>query len=135
LHDVLKRLSTEHVELEQALAGIRPRQFRTEEGRSRLFRVHDLFLAHIHEEESDFYPVLEKAATADARIAEHLRRMSDDLKIVAGLAEEFFRKYQQGEPKLIEFATDHGALLTILKIRLKREEQTLFPLFESLSRN
>jgi hypothetical protein len=61
--------------------------------------------------------------------------MSDDLRIVTGLAEDFFRKYQQGEPRLIEFATDHGALLTILKIRLKREEQTLFPLFETLNRN
>jgi len=61
--------------------------------------------------------------------------MSDDMKIVSGLAEDFFRKYQQGEPALIEFATDHGALLTILKIRLRREEQTLFPLFETLSRN
>jgi hemerythrin-like domain-containing protein len=135
LHDVLKRLSTEHTELEHALAGIRPRQFRTDEGRSRLFRVHDLFLQHVRKEREELYPVLEKAATADQRIADHLRRMSDDLRIVTGLAEDFFRKYQQGEPMLVEFATDHGALLTILKIRLKREEQTLFPLFETLSRN
>jgi hemerythrin-like domain-containing protein len=135
LHDVLKRLSTEHTELEQALAGIKPRQFRDDEGRSRLFRVHDLLLQHTKEERQELYPVLEKAASADQRIADHLRRMSDDLSIVTGLAEDFFRKYQQGEPRLIEFATDHGALLTILKIRLKREEQTLFPLFESLSRN
>lgn len=135
MHDVLKRLSTEHSELEQAMAGIKPRQFRDDEGRSRLVRVHDLLLQHTQEEQHELYPVLQKAATADQRIADHLRRMSDDMKIVSGLAEDFFRKYQQGEPALIEFATDHGALLTILKIRLRREEQTLFPLFETLSRN
>jgi hemerythrin-like domain-containing protein len=135
LHDVLKRLSTEHTELEQALAGIKPRQFRDDEGRSRLFRVHDLLLQHTKEEQQELYPVLEKAASADQRIAGQLHRMADDMKIVTGLAEDFFRKYQQGQPALIEFATDHGALLTILKIRLKREEQTLFPLFETLNRN
>jgi hemerythrin-like domain-containing protein len=135
LHDVLQRLSTEHTELEQALAGIKPRQFRNDEGKSRLVRVHDLLLQHNQEEQQELYPVLNRAASADQRIADHLHRMSDDLSIVTGLAEDFFRKYQQGEPRLIEFATDHGALLTILKIRLKREEQTLFPLFESLSKN
>jgi hemerythrin-like domain-containing protein len=134
LHDVLQRLSTEHTELEQALAGIKPRQFRNDEGKSRLVRVHDLLLQHNQEEQQKLYPVLQQAASADQRIADHLHRMSDDLSIVTGLAEDFFRKYQQGEPRLIEFATDHGALLTILKIRLKREEQTLFPLFESLSK-
>jgi hypothetical protein len=57
------------------------------------------------------------------------------MRIVSGLAEDFFQKYENGEPKLVEFATDHGALLTILRIRLRREEETIFPLFETLSRN
>lgn len=135
MHDLLQRLSAEHSELQQALAGIRPRQFRTDEGLSRLGRVRDLLRTHIAEEQRELYPPLVQAARGDERLAGQLQRMSDDLRIVNGLAEDFFKKYEGGEPKLVEFATDHGALLTILKIRLKREEETLFPLFDRISQN
>ncbi len=132
MHDLLRRLSTEHAELQQALAGIRPRQFRTEEGRDRLERVRNLFRSHVHTEEEQLYPPLERAARTDARLAGQLQRLTDDLRIVTSLAEDFFSKYEQGEPRLVEFATDHGALLTILRIRLKREEETVFPLFDRI---
>lgn len=133
--EVIARLSTEHTELQQALAGLRPRLFRSDEGRVRLSRVRDLLRTHFQEEHEQLDPVLEKAAQSDVHLAGHIRRMSDDLRIVTDLAEDFFHKYEQGELKLIEFATDHGALLTILRIRLRREEDTLFPLYETLSRN
>ncbi len=132
MHDLLRRLSTEHAELQQALAGIRPRQFRTDEGRNRLERVRNLFRSHVHTEEEQLYPPIERAARTDARLAGQLRRLTDDLRIVTSLAEDFFSKYEQGEPGLVEFATDHGALLTILRIRMKREEETVFPLFDRI---
>jgi len=132
LHDLLRRLSTEHAELQQALAGIRPRQFRTDEGRNRLERVRNLFRSHVHTESEQLYPPIEQAARADTRLAGQLQRLTDDLRIVTSLAEDFFAKYEQGEPRLVEFATDHGALLTILRIRLKREEESVFPLFDRI---
>lgn len=135
MHALLQRFHTEHTELERALAGIRPRLFRTGEGLTRMHRVRDLFRSHMYEEKRELYPPLQKAAQQDISLAAQLQQLSDDLKIVTSLAEDFFNKYEDGEPKLIEFATDHGALLTILKIRLKREEETLFPLFDRLSRN
>jgi hypothetical protein len=132
LHDLLRKLSAEHTELQQALAGIRPRQFRTEEGKSRLARVRSLFRTHALTEKEQLYPAIEDAARADARLAGRLQHLNDDLRVVTSLAEDFFAKYEQGEPALVEFATDHGALLTILRIRLKREEETVFPLFERI---
>ncbi len=135
MHQLVKNLQTEHVELQHALAGIRPRQFRTDEGRTRLERVRKLLRSHISAEQTKLYPALEKAAKQDKRLAAQLKRMNNDMKIVTDLAEGFFEKYREGKPKLIEFATDHGALLTILRIRLRREEETLFPLFDQLSTN
>jgi hemerythrin-like domain-containing protein len=135
LHDLISRLSSEHLELEQALSGIRPRQFRTDEGRTRLDRVRTLLRNHTSEEEKELFPLIAKAAAADERIANHFRMMTSDLRILTGLAEDFFHKYENGEIPLVEFATDHGALLTILRIRLRREETTLFPLYENLIRN
>jgi len=135
LHDLLQRLTVEHSELQQALAGIRPRQFHTDEGRARLVRVRDLMRTHVAGEERQLYPPLEHAARDDDRLACQLRRMFDDLRVVNGLAEDFFAKYEDGVTGLVDFATDHGALLTILKIRLKREEETLFPLFARLADN
>ncbi|MEO0078939.1 MAG: hemerythrin domain-containing protein [candidate division WOR-3 bacterium] len=132
MHELLRRLTTEHVELQQALAGIRPRQFRTDEGRNRLDRVRSLFRSHVQTEQEQLYPPIEQAARTDARLAGQLQRLTDDLRIVTGLAEDFFSKYENAEPQLVEFATDHGALLTILRIRLKREEETIFPLFDRL---
>lgn len=135
MHDLLKQLSAEHIELEQTLAGIRPKQFRTEEGRSRLHRLRDLLHQHIQRERQNLYPVLEQAGRTDERLAGQVSRSSEDLEIVSSLADEFVRKYESGQPQLIEFATDHGALLTILRIRLRQEEETLFPLFERVSRS
>ncbi len=133
MHDLLRKLRTEHTELQQALAGIRPRQFRTGEGHQRINRVRDLFRSHVREEENRLYPALRKAAREDRDLTGRLRRWGDDLKIVTSLAEDFFQKYEKGKPQLIEFATDHGAFLTILRIRLKREEETLFPLYDRLN--
>ncbi len=135
MHQLTERLHFQHIELQQALAGIRPRQFRTEEGRDRINRVRTLFHSHIETEHKELYPVLKRAARQDQKLAARLKQMNDDLKIVTDLAEGFFAKYENGQPRLIEFATDHGALVTILKIRLRREEETLFPEYERLSNN
>lgn len=135
MRDLIQRLSAQHVELEQALAGIRPRQFKTDEARTRLSRVRELFRAHVHTERRELYPILEQAAAENQRLAGQLRRLADDLEILTGLADGFVRKYESGEPGLIEFATDHGALLTILRTRLRREEELLFPLYEAVSLN
>jgi hypothetical protein len=133
--DLIAQLSAEHTELEQALAGLRARQFRTDEGRERLHRVRALLHGHFQTEQEKLYPPLRQAADRNDRLAGQLRRFSDDLDIVSGLADDFVRKYEGGISHLIEFATDHGALMTILRIRLKREEETLFPLFRALIRN
>jgi hemerythrin-like domain-containing protein len=132
---LIHRLSSEHSEIEQAFAGLRPHQFRTDEGRDRLTRVRDLLRAHAAGEEQELYPVLRRAAAQDGRIAGQLGRLTDDLRIVTGLTDEFFRRYEIGVPQLVEFTTDHAALLAVLRSRLKREEQTIFPLYETLSRN
>lgn len=135
MHDLISRLSSEHVELEHAFAGLMPRLFRTDEGRNRLERVRTLLHNHTGEEERELTPVIERAAAVDERIAGQVRLLASDLHIVTSLADDFFRKYESGNVPLVEFATDHGALLTILKIRLRREETTLFPLYETLVRN
>jgi len=135
LHHLLERLRSEHSELEQALAAIRARQFRTDEGRQRLSRVQELLDNHVHTEKTELYPVLAKAARQDDRLAARLKRMDDDLEIVTDLTRTFCTKYRNGELRLIEFATDHGALMTILKIRLRREEESVFPLYTELTNN
>ena len=135
MHDLLQRFAAEHSELQQALAGIRPPHFKTDEGRTRLNRVRDLMRSHLAEEEKQLYKPLEKAARKDDRLAGNVRRMTDELSIISGLAEDFFAKYEQGVTRLVEFATDHCALLTILQIRLKREEEMLFPLFDRITEN
>lgn len=135
MHDLITRLSAQHLQLEQALAGIRVRQFQTGEGRERLHRIRDLLHNHFQTEKKELFPRLRQAVASDPQLAGQLSRFSDDLEIVSGLADDFIRKYENGVDHLIEFATDHGALMTILRIRLKREEETLFPLYRSLVRN
>lgn len=135
MHDLIAKLSAQHLQLEQALSGIRARQFQTDEGRERLKRIRDLLHEHFQTEKRELFPKLRQAAAGDARLASQLSRFSDDLEIVSGLADDFVRKYENGVDHLIEFATDHGALMTILRIRLRREEDTLFPLYRDLVRN
>lgn len=131
--ELLSRFRSEHDELQEALAGILPRQFRTGEGSERINRVRILLHEHVLAENEQLYPTLRQAAVQNDELGEKLQRMDHDLKIVTDLAEDFCRKYQDGAPQLIEFATDHGALLTILRIRLRREEEMLFPLYDQLS--
>lgn len=135
MENLIQRLTSEHAEIEQALAGIRPRQFRTEEGTSRLKRVRRLLHQHFRTERGELFAPLAEATRQDERLSGQLRRFSDDLAIVQELADNFVSKYEHGQPQLIEFATDHGALLTILRVRLRREEETIFPLYTRLVRN
>lgn len=144
MQELIDHLHSEHNELQQALAGVRPRSFRAGEGPARLRRVRELLRRHISRERERLYPPLEAAARENAELADRLRLLGDDLRIVSDLAEEFVNKYTAketaeslalGNARLIEFATDHGALLTILRIRLRREEEQLFPLYSALIRN
>jgi hypothetical protein len=133
VHALLRRLAAEHAELQQALAGIRPGQFHSDEGKTRLTRVRILLRAHFSAENDELYPTIENAAQSDNGLAGKLKHLTDELRIVTSLAEAFFSKYEQGAPRPVEFSTDHGALLTIITSRMKREEQTVFPLFARLA--
>jgi hemerythrin-like domain-containing protein len=90
-------------------------------------------LAHIKKEDAALYPVLRKAAEKDENLKIILDMFARDLDTVSKSVFGFFDKYSQGNfHSELDFAVDFGRLLGLLEVRIRKEENILYPEYEKL---
>lgn len=88
-------------------------------------------LAHLKHEDVDLYPILKKAATNDSSIQGTLNVLAKDMETLAPAALAFFAKYEKGGDPL-EFTRDFAKLYAALGTRIRREEESLYSLFDKV---
>ncbi len=93
--------------------------------------VKALVLAHLDREDRVFYKALEQAARTDKEVETALQRFAKDSGEVSRRAIAFFERYEHGGEG-IEYARAFGEFLASLRIRLRHEEDVLYPLFEQV---
>lgn len=90
-------------------------------------------LSHVKKEDAVLYPVLKKAAEGDDNLRLILDMFTKDMDGIAKAAFGFFDKYSQGNSHLeLGFAVDFGRLLGILELRIRKEENILYPEYEKI---
>ena len=129
LIDELKR---EHAVIVDGLTQLMDKAISSKEGQQLLLNVKQGLLAHLKKEDSQLYPVLNKAAEKDSALKQTLDHFARDMAEISETAIAFFDKYS-GVGADIGFPADFGKLYAALKIRIHREVDVLYAKYEKLN--
>ncbi|MCK5242090.1 hemerythrin domain-containing protein [bacterium] len=130
---VIEDLRKEHQTLVTALGGVDAQMIGTEEGNKTLFGIKEALLAHLSHEDTDFYPVLKKAAETDKKLAKTLEEFADDMAHISKAVLDFFDQYTSASTGA-EFSKDFAEIVSNLKERIAMEEDVLFTAFEGVGK-
>lgn len=104
----------------------------TKEGLKMLNSAKAALLAHLGKEDSKLYPELKAAAKSDPKVNTTLATFGKDMDKISRAALEFFSKYEKGVTSEFEFSKDFGGLVALLGTRIRKEEEQLYPLYETV---
>ena len=131
LIDELKR---DHVAIETMLTKVKDTTISSKEAHKILMTAQASLLAHLKKEDSQLYPVLNKAAQGDANLKRTLDFYAKDMDEITRNAIGFFDKYAPADAPIdIEFAKALGRLFSTVSRRLRNEEGTLYKEFEKIN--
>ena len=129
--NLIRELKAEHAAIIATLAKVSKYGVNTPEGKECLSAARYALLAHLRKEDETFYPPLRKIAETDRNLQGTLDYFAKDTAAITAAAVQFFDGYENGGAG-ITFATDFGTLITRLRMRIRREENTLFAKYEEL---
>jgi hemerythrin-like domain-containing protein len=131
LANLLEVLKAEHIVIFNVLKEAINLCVSTSKGHEKLMHSKDTMLEHLDKEDEEFYPALRKAAENDDRLRQLLVQFDDDMKEVSEVAHDFFNRYSTGCTD-IDFLQDFGMFFMMLKERMSKEENVLFPEYEKI---
>lgn len=120
-------LREQHAQLYVLLDEVRRQGVACAEGRARLRRAHEAMLAHLTLEDSRLYPAL-RAHPATAGLA---RRYAGEMQQLTPALLAFFDSYDEGSIDPAAFGRSLDQLLLVLRQRIAREEDHLYPAYET----
>ncbi|NOZ06836.1 MAG: hemerythrin domain-containing protein [Chloroflexi bacterium] len=128
---LIRELKAEHLTIIATLAKVSEYGINTPEGKECLSSARGVLLAHLQKEDERLYPPLQKIAVTDRSLRGTLRIMAKDTEEITAEAVRFFDKYANGGAG-VAFAKDYGTLVSRLRLRVRREENTLFAKYAEL---
>lgn len=128
MKNLIDDLKNEYLQIAAALNRVNELGIYSMEGQKLLLESKKFLLAHLHKEDVEFYPVLEKAAQKNDTLQRMLDSFAKDMDSISKSALDFFEKYSSGGSGL-DFARDFGRLFSSLQIRIGREERILYTEF------
>lgn len=131
MESLIVNLKKEHDQIISVLNEVNTLGIYSERGQILLIDSKTALLAHLHREDTEFYPVLRKEAQKNDSLSRTLDVFAKEMESISKAALDFFEKYKSGGSG-IEFARDFGRLFSILQMRIGREERILYPEFLKL---
>jgi len=125
MKNLIDDLKNEHVQIAESMNRVNKLGIYSLEGQKLLLESKNFLLAHLHREDSEFYPALHEAAINNAALGRMLDSFAKDMDSISKAALDFFEKYKSGGSGL-EFARDFGWLFSVLQMRIGREERILY---------
>ncbi|MBI5180191.1 MAG: hemerythrin domain-containing protein [Nitrospirae bacterium] len=130
---LLNELKKEHSVIVNMLNKITELGIGSKDRQDILFSAKTGLLAHVKKEDANLYPALKKAAEKDESLRMMLDMFANDMNTISMAAFGFFDKYSQGNSGLeLDFAVDLGRLLGLLELRIRKEENILYPEYEKI---
>jgi len=130
--NLIEDLKSEHTKIAEALNEVVHLGIGNHEGQEKLMNAKNMLLLHLQKEDTFLYPKLDQAAQDDEQIKHTLDSFARDMDGISKVALEFFAKYENGGEG-IEFAKDFGHLFSALSMRIRREENHLYKIYEDLN--
>jgi hypothetical protein len=132
---LIDELKQHHQFLRARLDAVKAAGVDSPDGRAALRQIKASLFAHLAKEDDQLYPVLEKAAKSDPRLADILVIFRDDIAQVAKAATAFFAGFESGKLKGLQLARDFGALTGQISLRVAKEESVLYAEYDKLAVN
>ncbi len=123
-----------HAEIIDALKECRELGMLTKKGKAKLMSVKSSLLEHLKEEEEKLYTVLYNDADQNMNLKEQLEIFAKDWGNVYTITFEIFDRYDKGvsnEGLMLDF----GSLFTVLRQRMRNEEDFLYGEYERIMTN
>jgi iron-sulfur cluster repair protein YtfE (RIC family) len=133
MSQLIQYLKSEHhalVEILKRVQVIGPSQ---SESKQLLLEAKRALLAHLKKEDLELYPKLKEAAKQNEEIDRKVNNFGKDMEEITKFTLQFFDKMENNQYSPIEYAKDFGKLVTILSSRISREENILYPLYETVN--
>ncbi len=130
---LIEGFKREHSEIIDALKEVKELGILTKKGQAKLMSVKASLLEHLKEEDEKFYPVLCQKAEQNKQLKEELEIFAKDWGNVSSVAFEIFDRYDKevlGEDLLLDFE----ALFTVLRHRMRNEENFLYGEYEKIGK-
>ncbi|WP_408097008.1 hemerythrin domain-containing protein [Peredibacter sp. HCB2-198] len=132
MSQLISKLKGDHKKLVEVLEEVAKLGIAHPETPKKLTAAKAALLAHLKHEDVELYPVLRKAAETDANIKSTLNILAKDMESLAPKALAFFDKYEKGGSPM-DFVKDFSQLRSALSTRIRREEETLYELFNKIA--
>jgi hypothetical protein len=127
---LVKELNGDHRELLASIRLIQETGSLTSEVRAKLSVMKVLLARHLEKEETDFYPVMRKAAETDSALRKTLESMGSEMDVISKKALSFIAAYETGGNQ-DAFMNDFVIFRRALTERLTKEENSVRTFFKS----
>ena len=125
---LVETLKKQHIEIISILENAKEKGITSQESKDALIKGKKLILAHLGLEDAELYPELSKHEDTK-NIGQFF---SEDMKGLATSALELFERIEKGNTN-IETAILLGKVAINLKLRIQKEERTLYPAYEKVA--
>jgi hypothetical protein len=132
LNKLTDDLKNDHIQILEVLGKVKELGINAKEGQDKLLAARSKLLLHLKKEDDRLYPVLRKAAEADADLKGTLDLFGKEIEEISRSVADFYARYSTGGSG-IEFARDFGRLLATLRMRIRREEAMLYEAYDRLA--
>ena len=128
---LIEEFKREHSEIIDALKECRELGIFTKKGKTKLMAVKESLLEHLKEEDEKFYPVLWQEAEQNKQLKEGLEVFAKDWGNVSSVTFEIFDRYNK-EVLDDRLLLDFGTLFSVLRNRMRNEENFLYGEYEKI---
>ncbi len=132
--EFIKLLKNDHIVILVLLQKIQKNKNLTvEERKSYLFTAKTIFNNHLLLEDEKLYPEMKKMATENNHVTETVDEFTIGLDKIGMILTSFFNKSDK-DLENIHRSSDYSKIIKLLEVRISKEEELLYPLYEVLMR-
>jgi hemerythrin-like domain-containing protein len=131
---LIDELKKDHAAMATLLDKLKSSSVSNNEAHKILLTAKASLLAHLKKEDTQLYPVLNRAAQSDPSLKRTVDFYAKGMDEITANAVQFFDKYARDDARIdLEFAKEFGNLFATISRRLRSEESTLYKEFEKLN--
>lgn len=129
--ELIKKFRDEHIIILTLLKKVKTEKLSDEERTAYLFTVKSILKNHFNREDEKLYPGLQQMATDSNGAIKTVKEFTVGLDKIGAIITSFFEN-NVNDLNAIQKSSDFTKIITLLEVRIKKEEKDLYPLYDSL---